>query len=102
MVLVAMTVALALCFVGGLPAILAQIVTACLMMAYALVGFAVLHTITLAQRGRTLWLACIYAVVLVFVWPLITMVGIGIGDAIFGFRQRYLQRHMPPPLAPKS
>jgi hypothetical protein len=102
MVLVAMTVALALCFVGGLPAILAQIVTACLMMAYALMGFAVLHTITLAQRARGLWLTCVYAVVLAFIWPVIAIVGIGIADAIFGFRQRYMQRHMPPPLVPRS
>jgi len=102
MALVATTVALALCFVGGLPAMLAQIVTACLMMAYALVGFAVLHTITLTLRNRGLWLASVYAVVLVFVWPVITVVGIGIADVIFGIRQRYLQRHMPPPLAPKS
>jgi hypothetical protein len=102
MTLVAMMVALALCFVGGLPAILAQIVTACLMMAYALVGFAVLHTITLAQRGRGLWLTCVYAIVLMFVWPVIAIVGVGIADAIFGFRQRYVQRRMPPPLAPRS
>jgi hypothetical protein len=102
MTLVAMTVALALCFVGGLPAILAQIVTACLLMAYALVGFAVLHTITLAQRGRGLWLTCVYAVVLVFVWPVVAVMGLGIADAIFGFRQRYMQRHMPPPLRPRS
>ena len=27
---------------------------------------------------------------------------LGIADAVFGFRQRYLQRHMPPPLAPTS
>jgi hypothetical protein len=102
MALVATAVALALCFTGGLPAILAQIVTACLMMAYALVGFAVLHTITLTLRNRGLWLASVYAVVVMFVWPVITMIGIGIADAIFGFRQRYLQRHTPPPLTPKS
>ncbi|MEH6950319.1 hypothetical protein V4R08_03065 [Nitrobacter sp. NHB1] len=102
MALVATTVALALCFIGGLPAILAQILTACLMMAYALVGFAVLHTITLTLRNRGLWLASVYAVVLVFVWPVITVIGIGIADVIFGIRQRYLQRHTPPPLAPKS
>lgn len=102
MALVAMMVALAMCFVGGLPAILAQIVTACLMMTYALVGFAVLHTITLTMRNRGLWLGSVYAIVLMFVWPVITIVGIGIADAIFGFRQRYLQRHTPPPLAPKS
>ena len=102
MTLVATTVALALCFTGELPAILAQIVTACLMMTYALAGFAVLHTITLTLRSRALWLGCVYAVVLVFLWPMIAMIGIGIADAVFGFRQRYLQRHMPPPLAPTS
>ncbi|WP_439925140.1 hypothetical protein [Nitrobacter sp. JJSN] len=102
MALVATAVALALCFTGGLPAIMAKIVTACLMMAYALAGFAVLHTITLTLRNRGLWIASVYAVVLMFIWPVIAMVGIGIADAIFGFRQRYLQRHMPPPLTPKS
>ncbi|MCB1392681.1 DUF2232 domain-containing protein [Nitrobacter sp.] len=102
MALVATMVALALCFIGGLPAILAQIVTACLMMTYALVGFAVLHTITLTMRNRGLWLGSVYAIVLMFVWPVITIVGIGIADAIFGFRQRYMQRHTPPPIVPKS
>lgn len=102
MALVAMMVALAMCFIGGLPAILAQIVTACLMMTYALVGFAVLHTITLTTRNRGLWLGSVYAIVLMFVWPVITIVGIGVADALFGFRQRYLQRNTPPPLAPKS
>jgi hypothetical protein len=102
MALVATTVALALCFTGGLSGILAQIVTASLMMTYALVGFAVLHTITLAMKSRALWLSCVYAVVLVFLWPVIAMIGIGIADALFGFRQRYLQRRTPPPLAPTS
>lgn len=102
MTLVAATVALALCFSGGLPALLAQIVTASLMMTYAFVGFAVLHTLTLMLRSRVLWLSCVYAVVLVFLWPVIAMIGIGIADAVFGFRQRYLQQHAPPPPAPRS
>jgi hypothetical protein len=102
MTLVAATLALALCFSGGLPGMLAQIIMSSLMMAYALVGFAVLHTITLTLRSRALWLSCVYAVVLVFLWPMVAMVGIGIADTVFGFRQRYLQRHMPPPLAPTS
>lgn len=101
MTLVAATVALALCFSGGLPALLAQIVTASLMMTYAFVGFAVLHTLTLMLRSRVLWLSCVYAVVLVFLWPALAMIGIGIADAVFGFRQRYLQQHTPP-LAPRS
>src|SRR5207245_410442 len=45
MTLAALCIALAFCFTGGLLAILAQITTAALMMAYALTGFAVLHTL---------------------------------------------------------
>src|SRR5256885_1954262 len=44
MTLAALALALALCFTGGLLAMLGQIASAALMMAYALIGFAVLHT----------------------------------------------------------
>ncbi|HVV40199.1 MAG TPA: hypothetical protein VHC94_03950 [Nitrobacter sp.] len=98
--LAALAFALAICFAGGLPAIMAQIVVAALMMAYALVGFAVLHTLTLALKARPLWLSCTYAIMLVFGWPVVAMAALGLADAIFGLRQRYLQRHTPPPLAP--
>jgi hypothetical protein len=98
MTLVALSLALALCFTGGLFAMLGQIASAALMMAYALIGFAVLHTLTLAMKSRALWLSGTYAVVLVFGWPVLAMVGLGLADAIFGFRQRYLQRRTPPPV----
>ena len=96
MTLAAVCVAIAFCFTGGLPAILAQIVTAALMMAYALIGFAVLHTLTLALKSRALWLGCTYAIVVVFGWPVLAMVALGLADAIFGFRRRYLQGRPPP------
>ena len=88
MTLAALSLALALCFSGGLFAMLGQIASAALMMAYALIGFAVLHTLTLAMKSRALWLSGIYAVVLVFGWPVLAMVGLGLADAVFGFRQR--------------
>jgi hypothetical protein len=97
MTLVALCVAIAFCFTGGLLAILALIVTAALMVAYALTGFAVLHTLTLALKSRALWLGCTYAIMLAFGWPVLAMVVLGLADAIFGFRQRYL-RARPPPL----
>jgi hypothetical protein len=96
MTLAALSVAIAFCFAGGLPAILAQIVTVALLMAYALTGFAVLHTLTQASKSRALWLSCTYAVVVVFVWPVVAMVLLGVADAIFGIRQRYLQKRPPP------
>ena len=98
MTLVALSLAMALCFTGGLFAMLGQIASAALMMAYALIGFAVLHTLTLAMKSRALWLSGTYAVVLVFGWPVVAMVGLGLADAVFGFRQRYLQRRSPPPV----
>jgi hypothetical protein len=96
MTLAALCVAIAFCFTGGLLAILAQIVTTALMMAYALTGFAVLHLLTLSFKSRALWLSCAYVLVMMFVWPLLAMVALGLADAIFGLRQRYLQGRPPP------
>jgi hypothetical protein len=94
--LAALCAAIAFCFSGGLPAILAQIITAALLIAYALTGFAVLHTLTLALKNRALWLSCTYAIVVIFSWPVLAMVVLGIADAVFGIRRRYLQGRPPP------
>jgi hypothetical protein len=100
MTLAALSLALAFCFTGGLFAMLAQIAGSALVMAYALTGFAVLHTLTLAMKSRAIWLSGTYAVVLMFGWPVLAMAGLGLADAVFGFRQRYLQRRTP--IAPVS
>ncbi|HLZ02192.1 MAG TPA: DUF2232 domain-containing protein [Bradyrhizobium sp.] len=97
MTLVALCVATALCFTSGLTALLAKLTTSALMMAYAFAGFAVLHTLTLALRSRAFWLGSTYAIVVLFVWPALGMVVLGVADAVFGFRQRYW-RSRPPPL----
>jgi hypothetical protein len=96
MTLAAFCVAIALCFGGGLLSILARIVAAALMMAYAFTGFAVLHTLTLTLKSRALWLGCTYAVVVVFSWPILVMAVLGLADAIFAIRRRYLQGRPPP------
>jgi hypothetical protein len=97
MTLAALCVAIAFCFSGGLLAILAQIATAALMMAYGLAGFAVLHTLTLAMKSRAIWLSSTYAIVMVFGWPVLAMVALGLADAVFGLRRRYW-RGRPPPI----
>jgi len=97
MTLVALSVALAFCFIGGLVAMFAQIATTALMMAYAFIGFAVLHMLTLALKARAFWLCCAYAVVITFGWPVLAMIALGLADAVFGLRQRYM-RGKPPPL----
>jgi len=96
MTLAALCVAIAFCFTGGLLAILAHIVTAALLMAYALIGFSVLHTLTLQLKSRALWLGFIYMIVVVFSWPVLAMMALGLADAVFGLRHRYLQRRPPP------
>jgi len=98
MTLVVLSVALAFCFIGGLAALFAQIATTALMMAYAFIGFAVLHTLTQALKSRAVWLSCTYAIVVVFGWPVLAMVAFGLADAVFGFRQRYWRGKQPPPL----
>jgi Predicted membrane protein (DUF2232) len=97
MTLAALSVAIAFSFIGGMPAILAQTVTAALMMAYALIGFAVLHTLTQALRNRAIWLSFTYVIVALFSWLMLAMAALGLADAVFGLRQRFL-RSRPPPL----
>ncbi|WP_315832327.1 DUF2232 domain-containing protein [Bradyrhizobium prioriisuperbiae] len=99
MTLAALSLAIALCFTGGLLALFSQIITAALVMGYAFVGFAVLHTLTQATAMRGLWLGSSYAVVMVFGWPLLVVALIGIADAIFGFRQRKIQQLKPPTIS---
>jgi hypothetical protein len=96
MTLAAFCVAIALCFSGGLLSILARIVAAVLMLAYAFTGFAVLHTLTLALKSRALWLGCTYAIVVAFSWPILAMAALGLADAVFAIRRRYLQGRPPP------
>ena len=93
----ALFAAVVCCFAGGLLAILAQVLTAGLSIVYAMTGFAVLHTLTLAMKSRALWLGCVYAVVAGFAWALLAVALLGVADAVFGLRQRYL-RSRPPPL----
>jgi hypothetical protein len=97
MTLVVLCVAVAFAFTGGLFALIAKIGAGALLSAYMLTGFAVMHTVTLAVKNRGLWLACTYAVTILFVWPLLTMVALGLADSLFGFRERFM-RTRPPPL----
>jgi len=98
--LAALCIAAACTLAGGLLSILAEIVTSALMLAYGFAGFAVLHTLTLALKSRALWLGSAYAAVVLLVWPVIGVVVLGLADAVFGFRQRYLRRQPPPLPAP--
>jgi hypothetical protein len=94
--LAALCTAIAFCFAGGLLAILARIVATALMMAYAMTGFAVMHTLTMALKNRAVWLSCTYVIVVVFSWPVLALVVLGVADSLFGIRQRFWRRRPPP------
>lgn len=96
MTLVVLCVAIAFCFTGGLLALFAKIVAGALLMAYALTGFAVLHTLTLALKARALWLSCSYVITIVLIWPGLVMVALGLTDAMFGLRERFMRKRPPP------
>jgi hypothetical protein len=93
---VALCVAIAFCFSSGLLAMVAKVVSSALIIAYALIGFAVLHTITRALKSRALWLGSAYIFALAFGWPMLALAALGLADALFGLRQRYLRTHPPP------
>ena len=96
MTLVALCVALAFCFTGGLFAVLAKVIAGAMLTAYAITGFAVLHTLTLGAGSRAILLVLTYTVVLVLMWPLLVMAALGIADVLFGFRERFMRKRPPP------
>jgi len=102
MTLVALSVAIAFCFSGGLLAMLAQAIAAALIIVYALMGLAVLHTLTMELKSRSVWLSFTYTIIFLFSWTLLLMAALGLADAVFGLRQRYLRSRPPPPPLPAS
>lgn len=94
---VALAVALALSFAGGLLALIAQVVSAALMTAYMLMGLAVLHSFTPSSDGRLWWRLAAYAAIIMFMWPLLLLPVVGLIDASFGLRRRFANRAGPPP-----
>jgi hypothetical protein len=88
--------ALALSFFPGLVGTLGGIVAAALIMAYAILGFSVLHAITRRVGGRSFILTGAYLAAMIIGWPLLVMTLLGLADAIFDFRKRAGAGHPPP------
>jgi Predicted membrane protein (DUF2232) len=87
-------------FLPDLLGLVSRIFTASLLMAYALLGFAVLHAITRDMSSRGFVLAGTYAAVFVFGWPVLIMTLLGLADTAFGLRARFGQQRGPP--APRT
>jgi hypothetical protein len=83
-------------FLPDLPGLVSRIFTASLLMAYALLGFAVLHAITRNVSSRGFVLAGAYAAVFVLHWPVLIMTLLGLADTALGLRARFGQQRGPP------
>jgi hypothetical protein len=93
---IALALAIALSFAGGMLGIIAGVVSASLLMAYGILGFAVLHAVTRGAAARGFILGAAYASVLVFGWPMLALCLLGLADAIFDLRGRAARRRPPP------
>jgi hypothetical protein len=83
-------------FLTGLTGMITSIFAASLLMAYVVLGFAVLHMITRRINSRGLLLAAAYAAVAIFGWPVLLMMVLGLADTAIDIRGRFAKKGVPP------
>ncbi len=92
----ALALAVIVSFAGGLIGIIAGVLSSSLLMAYGLLGFAVLHAITLGLNARAFVLGGVYASVAIFGWPVLALCALGLIEAAMDLRARIAQKRGPP------
>src|SRR5262249_41367988 len=97
-----LALAIAGLFLPGIASVLSGIVAASLMMAYALVGFAVLHAVTRGRDDRAMALAGAYVAVIVLPWPLPVLSLLGLADSAFLIRAHAAAKRAPPSSSPPT
>jgi hypothetical protein len=88
--------ALAGSFLPGIAGIVGTIFTASLLMAYALLGLAVMHKLSGTLKARGLMLGGLYALIAVFGWPILAMALVGLADSVLDLRGRAASKRGPP------
>ena len=92
----ALAIAMGLSFVGSLIGIAAGVFSASLLMAYGILGFAVLHAITRGMASRIFLLAGVYTAVIVLGWPVLALCLLGLVEAVVDLRARIAATRGPP------
>jgi len=92
----ALGVAIILSFLDGMLGIVGGIVAASLLLAYGVLGFAVLHAITQGMSARPLVLSITYAGVFLLGWPTLALCLLGLIDTAIGLRGRVSAKRGPP------
>jgi hypothetical protein len=91
-----MAIAVAGTFLPDLIGLASGVFTASLLLAYALLGFAVMHAITIGVGGRHFMLAGLYLTVGLFGWPIVLMALVGLIETMLALRARHAARRRPP------
>jgi len=95
----ALALAIALSFADGIVGIVAGIVSASLLMAYGVLGFAVLHEITRGTNSRPFVLGGAYAIVLMVGWLVLAICLLGVFDTLIDVRGRVARKRNPTALS---
>ena len=85
-------------FLPDLAGVLSGVFAASLLMAFAILGFAVLHAITRGMRARIVMLTGLYAAAVVFGWPVLAVALLGLAESILNIRSRVARKRGPPSL----
>jgi hypothetical protein len=94
----ALAIAVAGTFLPDLIGLASGVFTASLLLAYALLGFAVVHAITVGFTGRGFMLTGLYFTVGLFGWPIVLMSLLGLLETVAALRARSAARRRPPTL----
>ena len=92
----ALAFAVAISLLGGIAGVVGGAIAAALLIAFGVLGFAVLHTITRGMNARPFVMGGVYAAVLVFGWPVLALCLLGLAETVFGVRSRLARNHGPP------
>ncbi|MBV8791114.1 MAG: DUF2232 domain-containing protein [Pseudolabrys sp.] len=93
---IALAIAAVASFFGGLVGVIASAITAALLMAFGVLGFAVLHTLTRGINARPFVLGAAYGAVIVFGWPILALCLLGLAETAFRVRARLAPKASPP------
>src|SRR5215475_10752580 len=85
-------------FLPDLLGVLAGAFAASLLMAFAMLGFAVLHAITRGMSTRAPVLAAVYAATAILGWPVLAISILGLAETAFNIRNRFARKRGPPGL----
>ena len=82
-------------FLPGLVGSFGAVLTASMLLAYAVLGLAVMHAITRGMSSRPFALGGLYAALIVFGWPMLLLSMLGLAETAFDLRGRAAKRNNP-------